>query len=116
MGLAQGSHSPGGSGWAELVVQNRANPCLSALQRGAADTSSAPWVSQQDPSAEASGRLWTLGSSVRIPTQQRMLLQHWECGEHRHGSGSRVSTCKRRIQNPWSWEMKLVGVQTLAQG
>lgn len=39
-GAVTGSHSPGESGWAELLGQNRANPCpcLSALQKGAADT------------------------------------------------------------------------------
>lgn len=101
-GAGTGPHSPGGSGWEELLVQNTADPCLSALQKRAADTISVPWLSHQDPSAEACGRLWILGSSVRIPTQQQILPQLWECWEHRHGSGSRVSRRKRGIQNPWN--------------
>lgn len=69
MGLAQGPTAPGARGGQSCWCTLQQIPL--SLQKGAAATSSAPWLSQQDPSAEACGRLWTLGSTVRIPNSSQ---------------------------------------------
>lgn len=82
-----------------LGAENSKSPDC-ALQKRAADAGSVSWRSHQDPSVEASGRLWTLESSVRIPTQQRAHLHApWTLDHINTLSGSRVSRHKRGIQN-----------------